>query len=214
MTTKKPVHRARLRFLIMLIVGVTTAGIVLLTGHPVQAPAAGWAAAAASYVGWVLSRTIRLNAAQTRDHATSEDPSRGVTEALILSANLAAIVAVAILVISSHQGDSSERLSNAALGFVTVALSWMLIQTLFTLRYAEMYYGGEKEGGIAFNQDEPPQYTDFAYLGTSLGMTYQVADTNVTRNAIRRIVIAQTTIAYVFGALILGTIINLVTGLG
>jgi len=45
-------------------------------------------------------------------------------------------------------------------------------------------------------------------------MTYQVADTNVTRNAIRRIVIAQTTIAYVFGALILGTIINLVTGLG
>ncbi|MDQ0710349.1 putative membrane protein [Arthrobacter woluwensis] len=213
MTPKKPVRRARLRFLIMLIVGATTAVIVLLTGHPVQAPAAGWAAAAASYVGWVLSRTIRLNAAQTREHATSEDPSRGVTEALILSANIAAIVAVAILVISSHQGDSSERLSNAALGFVTVALSWMLIQTLFTLRYAEMYYGGDKVGGIAFNQDEPPQYTDFAYLGTSLGMTYQVSDTNLETTAIRKEALKHSLLSYLFGTVVLASTINLVVSL-
>ncbi|MBU4464990.1 MAG: DUF1345 domain-containing protein, partial [Actinobacteria bacterium] len=47
-----------------------------------------------------------------------------------------------------------------------------------------------------------------------LGMTYQVSDTNITRNDIRRIVIAQTMLAYLFGAVILATVINLVTQLG
>jgi len=197
----------------MLIVGVTTAVIVFLTGHAVQAPAAGWAAAAGSYVGWVIARTIRLNAAQTRAHATSEDPSRGVTEALILSANIAAIAAVAILVFSSHQGDSSQRLSNAALGFVTVALSWMLIHTLFTLRYAELYYSGDEEGGIAFNQDEPPQYTDFAYLATSIGMTYQVSDTNLETTVIRTEALKHSLLSYLFGTVVLASTINLVVSM-
>jgi len=213
MTPTRQVHRARLRFLIMLIVGLTAAAIVFFTGHPIQAPAAGWAAAAAAYVGWVISRTIRLNAEQTRSHATSEDPSRGATEVLILSANIAAIAAVAVLVFSSHQGDSSQRLSNAALGFVTVALSWMLIHTLFTLRYAELYYSGDEVGGIAFNQKEPPRYTDFAYLATSIGMTYQVSDTNLETTAIRTEALKHSLLSYLFGTVVLASTINLVVSI-
>ena len=57
-------------------------------------------------------------------------------------------------------------------------------------------------------------YTDFAYFSFGLGMTYQVADTNVRTDAVRRIVLAQTLLAYLFGAVILATVINLVTGLG
>jgi uncharacterized membrane protein len=80
------------------------------------------------------------------------------------------------------------------------------------LRYARVYYA-EPVGGISFNQDEDPRYTDFAYFSVGLGMTYQVADTNVRSNEVRRIVIAQTLLAYLFGAVILATVINLVTGL-
>jgi uncharacterized membrane protein len=45
-------------------------------------------------------------------------------------------------------------------------------------------------------------------------MTYQVADTNVQTNRMRRLVLGQTLLAYLFGAVILATVINLVTGLG
>ena len=83
----------------------------------------------------------------------------------------------------------------------------------YMLRYAHLYYT-EPIGGIAFNQREDPMYTDFAYFSVGLGMTYQVADTNVSQNVIRRTVIAQTLLAYLFGAVILATVINLVAGLG
>ena len=44
----------------------------------------------------------------------------------------------------------------------------------------------ERRSASCFNQDEPPQYTDFAYLATSIGMTYQVSDTNLENPRIRR----------------------------
>ena len=96
---------------------------------------------------------------------------------------------------------------------LSVVSSWALIQTNYLLHYARVYYE-DGAGGIEFNQDADPEYTDFAYFAVGLGMTYQVADTNVTRNAIRRIVIAQTLLAYLFGAGIIATVINLISGLG
>lgn len=76
-----------------------------------------------------------------------------------------------------------------------------------------MYYT-EPVGGIAFNQVEEPMYTDFAYVAVGLGMTYQVADTNIQTSELRQIIIAQTLLAYLFGAVILATVINLVANLG
>ncbi|MFJ3957290.1 DUF1345 domain-containing protein [Arthrobacter sp. NPDC090010] len=215
MTPSRPRHRARLRIAIMFLVGVATALLTLVSGHPTEAVAAGWAAAAASYVLWVLSRTLKLDGEQTRAHATIEDPSRPVSEVLVLSANIASMVAVAVLIFASHQNsDQPERILDAALGFLTVALSWMLIHTLFTLRYAELYYNGEQEGGIGFNgQKEPPRYTDFAYLATSIGMTYQVSDNTIETSAIRAQALRHALLSYLFGTLVLATTINLVVSI-
>ena len=61
---------------------------------------------------------------------------------------------------------------------VSVILSWATVHTVFTLRYARLYYAGG--GGIDFNDDrDPPAYTDFAYLAFTIGMTYQVSDTSI-----------------------------------
>lgn len=113
----------------------------------------------------------------------------------------------------SHQGDGGTQLGGAALVLAGVALSWMLVQTLFTLRYAEHYYGGQSEGGVSFNQDEPPQYTDFAYLATSIGMTYQVSDTSLENPRIRREALKHSLLSYLFGTVILAATVNLVLGL-
>ncbi len=78
--------------------------------------------------------------AGTRAHATSEDPSRRTTDLLILAANVASLAAVAAVVVDSHRADGGSRLSGGLLALACVALSWILVQTLFTLRYAELYY--------------------------------------------------------------------------
>ena len=173
---------------------------------------AAWGALSLVSTVWILLVTWRMDAAQTRAHATEEDPGRRIARLIAVTGSFVSIAAVLVVVLQARHAHGWTQFALAGIAVLSVAASWGLIQTDYMLRYAKLYYDGSR--GISFNQDEDPQYTDFAYFSVGLGMTYQVADTNVTRNAIRRIVIAQTTIAYVFGALILGTIINLVTGLG
>jgi uncharacterized membrane protein len=207
------IRRSRLRFLAMLVAGLAAAAFTGASGHWMQAPAVGWATGALVYVAWVWLVIGRMDPQQTQAHATDEDPSRGTTDLLILAANLVSLLAVAVVIVDSHRSDGSTQVGGAVLVLASVALSWMLVQTLFTLRYAKHYYGGEKVGGVSFNQDEPPQYTDFAYLATSLGMTYQVSDTNLENPRIRREALKHSLLSYVFGTVILAATINLVLGL-
>ncbi|WP_211877292.1 DUF1345 domain-containing protein [Pseudarthrobacter albicanus] len=164
-----------------------------------------------------------LEPAETRAHATAEGPARGTTDLLILAANAASLAAVAAVVVDSHgNADGASRLGGGLLALTSVVLSWMLVQTLFTLRYAELYYGtgrkaGSAVGGIDFNQSRPPQYTDFAHLATSLatslGMTYQVSDTALQNHGIRAEALKHSLLSYLFGTIILAATINLVIGL-
>ncbi|WP_256870648.1 DUF1345 domain-containing protein [Paenarthrobacter nitroguajacolicus] len=212
------VKRSRLRFVVMVLAGASAFAVTGALSNWVDAPAVGWAVAALVYVAWVWLVIARLDPVETRHHATSEDPSRGVTDVLILIANLASLAAVAAVIVDSHTQGTGARLSSAALALACMGLSWMLVQTLFTLRYAELYYSqdghaGGEVGGINFNQDRPPQYTDFAYLATSLGMTYQVSDTNLGNHTIRLEALKHSLLSYLFGTVILAVTINLVIGL-
>ena len=131
---------------------------------------------------------------------------------------MASLAAVAAVIVDSHNNtDTASRIGGGLLALASVALSWTLVQTLFTLRYAELYYGtgrkaGPEVGGIDFNQSRPPQYTDFAYLATSLGMTYQVSDTALQNHGIRAEALKHSLLSYLFGTIILATTINLVVG--
>jgi uncharacterized membrane protein len=100
----------------------------------------------------------------------------------------------------------------AALALATVALSWLLVHTLFTLRYASLYYADD-DGGVDFNQVEPPRYADFAYLSFTLGMTFQVSDTSLTSSVMRAAALRHALMSFLFGSIILATLINLVAGL-
>lgn len=213
------VRRSRLRFVVMVFSGMAAALAAGLSGRWIEAPAIGWAVASLTYVVWVWAVIGRLDPAGTRHHAVTEDPSRGVTDLLILAANFASLAAVAAVVIDSHRGASSARdeVGAGLLALAGVALSWMLVQTLFTLRYAELYYDpekrGEQPGGINFNQERPPQYSDFAYVATSLGMTYQVSDTSLESHRIRAEALKHGLLSYLFGTVILAATINLLIGL-
>ncbi|MFT4211776.1 MAG: DUF1345 domain-containing protein [Microbacterium sp.] len=173
---------------------------------------AGWAAFAGVNVAWILLALWPMDGAQTRAHARRDDPGRTTAGFVAVIGSLASLGAVLVVLVQTEDTPRWESFVLAAVAVVSVAASWLLIQVDYMLRLAAVYFA-DPEGGIDFHQDEDPTYTDFAYVSFGLGMTYQIADTDVRTNAIRRLVIAQTLLAYLFGAVILATVINLVTGL-
>ena len=202
-------HHSTTRFIVMLVVGIIAAAGMGVTGEWIPAGIVGWAAACVTYLLWVWFTVWGMDAATTASHSTREDPGRALSDLLVLVASLASLGALMSLLIEAR---ASERMFLALLAVVSVALSWGLIHTLFTLRYASLYYQGP-DGGVDFNQAEPPSYGDFAYLAFTLGMTFQVSDTTLQDHAIRMTALRHALLSFVFGTLILATLINLVAGL-
>nr|WP_274638059.1 DUF1345 domain-containing protein [Microbacterium bovistercoris] len=210
----RPAWHARLvvRGIIALAVGCV-AGFALAPSLGLAAGLlSGWAAGALTAACWLLIAVWPMDPAQTRTHATTEDPGRSIGRATALLGSVASVGAVVAVLTQTHQARGVLAFVLAGVALVSVAASWLLIQTIYILRLADVYYA-DPEGGLLFNQDEPPRYTDFAYVAFGVGLTYQVADTNVTTNAMRRIIIGQSMLGYLFGAVILGTVINLLAGL-
>jgi uncharacterized membrane protein len=98
------------------------------------------------------------------------------------------------------------------LAVASVVVSWTVVQTVFTSRYARLHYA-EPEGRINFNQEPPPRHSDFAYLAVTIGMTFQVSDTDLHTAEIRATALRHALLSYLLGAVILATTINLVSGL-
>lgn len=198
------------------VMGAVLVAVTLVVGFTASwwyAPVLGWAAACLVYVLWVWMVVIRrFDGAATRTHATREDPGRTTSEILVVGIAVASLVAVAVLLIHTSHAHGIDQGLGAAAAVGSVALSWALLHTLYTLRYARMYYG-EPVGGIDFNDDEDPRYVDFAYLAFDLGMTFQVSDTNIRSTTLRAVILGHTLLSYVFGTVILASVINLVAGL-
>src|SRR5205823_680155 len=122
---------------------------------------------------------------QARYHATrahEEDATRRASQVVVLLASIGSLAGVGYLLIAESAGGGD--LSAATVGILSVAASWFSVHTIYALRYARLYYTGAA-GGINFNQDEEPNYVDFAYLAFTIGMTYQVSDTNLQTRRIR-----------------------------
>lgn len=204
-------HR-QLRLLGMVICGAAATALTGLLGAWTYAPAVGWAVAALIYNASVWFTIAPMDAERTAAHAMEEDPGQRTSDLLILLAALGSLAAVGLVMVASKDAHGTARFLLALLAMSTTAMSWLMVHTLFTLRYARLYYSDEP-GGIGFNQDEPPQYTDIAYMAFSVGMTYQVSDTNITTRAMRSAVLRHSLLAFVFGTGILATTINLVVSL-
>jgi uncharacterized membrane protein len=76
-----------------------------------------------------------------------------------------------------------------------------------------LYYSDDP-GGINFHDPEPPRFRDFAYLAFTVGMTYQVSDTEIGLASIRATVLRHALVSYLLGAVVLAVTINLIAGLG
>jgi uncharacterized membrane protein len=200
-----------IRLLVAVVLGAATA---LVVGNAVgwRFAIAGWAVAAGIYVVWTRAILGGMNPEQTRRYATREDPTRTITELITMSASIASLGGVGY-VVAAGSGTGTAALAAAVVGILTVAASWFVVHTMFTVHYARLYYSGEP-GGINFHDPEPPRFRDFAYVAYTVGMTYQVSDTEIGLTSIRATVLRHALLSYLLGAVVLAVTINLIAGLG
>jgi uncharacterized membrane protein len=198
----------------MIVVATIVAVVVGMFGSWTYAGIAGWDAAALVFINWVWIVTAPMSAATTKTHALRENPGRAVSDVILVIAAIASLAAVGEVLIQAASAKGATQGLLAGLGVASVALSWAAVHTLYMLRYALLYYTGP-DGGIEFNQkDQPPRYLDFAYLAFTIGMTFQVSDTNLGKHAIRTTALRHALLSYLLGAVVLASSINLVVSLG
>jgi uncharacterized membrane protein len=205
-------QRAGVRVTVAAVIGISAGAVVSAFTFWQAATLIGWDIGCVILLIWIWLAVGKLDAEESKTHASREDPSLRLTELIVLAAGVAVLAAVGLALIRAGQATGATKAYLIALGIVSVALSWGLVHTIFTLRYARSYYKAPV-GGIDFNEDDPPTYLDFAYLSLTIGMTFQVSDTNLTSKGIRRIALSHALLSYLFGAIIIGLVINVVATL-
>lgn len=198
--------------LVAIVLGLAVAGGSFpLTSSVSASLLLGWCVVAVLYTGGLVVVLLRRGPEETADRATSTDLDRLTSDVVLLAASVASLGAVVVLLTGDDPSNAAATL-RIALSLISVTASWALVHTVYTLRYAALYYGlGGR--GISFNSEQEPDYGDFAYVAFTIGMSFAISDTNVGSSLIRRAVLRHALLSYLFGTGVLATVINLVASL-
>ena len=192
-------------------VGAVGFVVAWLAGAPWSAAVLiGWSAATLVFLTWVWVMIGPLDAKKTAQFAVSEDDSRAAADATLIGASVASLIAVGLTLADASKASGVHALLLTIVAVLSIALGWAAIHTTFTLGYARLYYK-PPIGGIDFESE--PDYRDLAYMAFTVGMTYQVSDTQISRREIRHTVIKHALLSFLFGTAIIAVSINVVANL-
>lgn len=193
-------------------VGLAIALLALFTSPWQGVPLLFWVGASLSWIASVWISILPMDAVEASAFATREDPHGATATTLLLGASVAALGAVILGIVKAANTHGGTKTLLLGAGIGAIVCSWGLVHTVFTLRYAALYYAGP-DGGVEFNEEDKPTYADFAYLAFTIGMTYQVSDTNLTTKAVRHTALRHALLSYLLGTVIIAATINLAAGL-
>lgn len=170
-----------------------------------------WAVADAVLLVVIWPGLLASDGEQTNASAAVKDETRLLGAVILIGSAVASLGGVGFALHKAARLAGFERVVLTVAAVLTVALSWLLVNTVYTLRYAHLYYV-PPVGGIDFPGTEQPDYRDFAYLAFTIGMTYQVSDTGLRAPPFRRVLLSHALLSYLFGTVIVATSINVVAG--
>jgi uncharacterized membrane protein len=173
----------------------------------------GWTVAASLAVSWVWWVGWTMDAAETERLAEEENQSRSTDMWPIVAAVISLGAVVDALVRSSGTGPAA--IAAVLLSLASVVVSGTLVNTVFALKYARMYYvDGPDRGGFSFNQEAAePAFSDFAYLAFTVGMAFAVPEIRPTQRRTRRVVLGHAVVSYVFATVVLAVAVSLLASL-
>jgi uncharacterized membrane protein len=124
-----------------------------------------------------------------------------------------------LALITEKNEIAQNKVFHSIISISPVIFSWLLLHTVFTIRYAHLYHfhnqakTGDNIGGIKFPSNTIPDYLDFAYFSFVIGMTFQVSDIVITSKSIRRFVLMHSLISFIFNTIIVALTISAISNL-
>lgn len=190
----------------------------LLDMKPLPRGLLAWDCGVVVVLTLILRSMTGVDLARMKLRAAAQDQGRRATLLLTMVAALASIAAIAGELVTAKDLSGAQQAFQVGLAFATIVLSWAFVQLIFAVHYAHAYYrGGEKKGqsagGLAFPQDEQPDYWDFVHFAVILGAAAQTADVAITSRPMRHLATVHTLIAFTFNTAILAVMINVVASL-
>lgn len=147
-------------------------------------------------------------------HYIDEDPSGPVILVVVTVAALLSLLAVVEPLATLKQVGHVERVWRFGIAAITLIASWLLVPTMFTMHYADMFYSTlPQDRPLLFPKTEKPAFWDFAYFSFTIAAACQTADVSTTDVSVRRVVILHSIISFAFNVAILGFAINITAGL-
>jgi len=152
-------------------------------------------------------------AADMRHHAAENDANRRLVLLLTGLVSVVLMLAMAAELPAARMGEAMAKIK--VIG--TLGLGWLFTNLIFALHYAHMYYRpsqipGQTSGGLEFPGTAEPDYWDFLYFSFTAGMSFAASDVNVTAQAIRKVVVMQSLLSFVFNIGALAFCINVLAG--
>ena len=175
----------------------------------------GWNVTVWCYLGSMGWLMMRASHARVRRIAEQEDQSAVVILAIMSIAAILSMAAI-VLELSTVKGlPLSLRLAHYGFTGATVLGSWCLVATLFTFHYARIYYRSPIERrALSFpDKEENPDYWDFLYVSFTIAVAAQTSDVAIMSRSMRKTVLAQSILSFLFNVAILGLSINIAASL-
>lgn len=144
----------------------------------------------------------------------AEDSSRVLILVFVVAAAIASLFAVVALLDSTDSHTpAQQRFMYNTLAITAVASSWIMVHSVFTFRYAHLFYGNHARpdkhiGGLEFPQEPEPDYFDFAYFSFVIGMTSQVSDVAISSRIMRRTALMHGVLSFGFNTIIIALTIS------
>lgn len=216
MSNRKQLAKNHPRLMFAFAAGVALALFLPSSWNLVTRTLTGWNAAVWAYLllmGWLMARAS--HAKTVRSIAEQEDNS-GVTVLAMLSMGATLSLVAIVYELSSAKATTPDlRVFDSVFTAVTVLSSWLLLAMIFTLHYARLFYrSSEEKRALRFPDDEKnPDYWDFAYFSFTIAVAVQTSDISVMSGTMRKVVLAQSVISFIFNAAIIGLSINIAAGI-
>jgi len=173
-----------------------------------------WNAALLFYLPATYLWMRRLDSKQLRARYEPEDPTAPVILLIVVAAALLSVMSIVMLLSNMKQVDPADRAAHLALAALTIVNSWLLVPSLFTLHYADMFYSSApQDAPLSFPNTTEPLFWDFVYFSFTIAAACQTADVSTNERGVRKLVVAQSIVAFFFNLSVLGLAVNVTAGL-
>jgi uncharacterized membrane protein len=208
--------RTRPRMAIALAAGVAAGWLVPGIHPPITRVLIGWNTGVWLFLALAAWMMFQSDHEHLRRSAIARAEGEAVVLALVIVAAIFSIVAIVFELSAAKQPGASRAVGHVLFALVTVAGSWLLLPTLFSMSYASLYYREPHGAGLVFPEPDKafrPDYADFLYFSFTIAVATQTADVAISTRPMRRLVLLQAVLSFVFNTTILALTINIAASL-